>query len=784
MSTTTLEGGSFSVCSAADGRDARLAMQELWLTGTILPVGAHLVVRHGFRSAEDHPLEVVYAFMLPRDAALKRFRVVGAGFDVHSELRPVAEAQEAYEAGLEAGHLATMARTYRDGIVNLTVGNLKPGEDVQVMIELLAGVEARDDGLRFRFPFALAPAYHAQTRAFFDDTATGELELPNAPFDDLVLPVWKQDASSLHRVGFDLDVRLGGAAVEVSSPSHAIRCLTRDGDVRVQLATEGDVPNRDLVLEARRDAAAVLSYAGTDARGRGRFAVLVPSTVFGEPLEAHRRVVFVLDRSGSMSGAPMQQARNAVKACLGALSEQDTFGIVAFDSTSEQFRPSLLNGTMENRDAAARFLDTVHARGGTELAQGLDAAVLLLGDQGGDLFLVTDGQVFGTEDIIARVRRCNARLHCLGIGSASQDRFLALLAQETGGVSRFATPRERVDMETLRLFSSVAQPVARELRCVFEGLQEPVLEPQPRDVVFQDNPLLLFGSCAADGPGALVLTWNHARETRSHRILIDAKADGLGETLRQLQGARLITRAQSAWETPDGTWREALEHVSREYELSSRVMTLVAVAARAGDAAGEMPETRVVPVGMPEGVQFESYFAPSPLLLCSPDYREDVLFQRVDSWFFAVCAEPAPVSAPRGGFVRKSKRDSGGDAQAHMDDMVALAGLLEPDGGMPGDSPAARVAASLALLMALLQEGNTEQCGPFAAHVRRLLDFLRRVDATALDAEQNGLLAAVLRRREVSAGHRRDWQRLVRRIREGGMPSAVVWKKLRQLIRE
>lgn len=785
MSTTTLEEGSFSVCSTADGREARLAMQELWLSGTVLPVGAHLVVRHGFRSAEDHPLEVVYAFMLPRDAALKRFRVVGAGFDVHSELRPVSEAQQAYEAGLEAGHLATLARAYRDGIVNLTVGNLKPGDDVQVIIELLAGVEARDDGLRFRFPFTLAPAYHAQARAIATDDTTGELELPDALFDDVVLPVWRQDASSLHRVGFDLDVRLGGAAVEVSSPSHAIRCLTRDEGVRVQLATDGDVPNRDLVLEARRDASAALSYAGTDARGKGRFAVLVPSTAFGAPVEAHRRVVFVLDRSGSMGGAPMQQARNAVKACLGALSNRDTFGIVAFDSRTEQFRPSLLQGTMEHREAAARFLDAVDARGGTELAQGLEAALLLLGKQGGDLFLVTDGQVFGTEDIIARVRQCNARLHCLGIGSASQDRFLALLARETGGVSRFATPRERVDTETLRLFSSVAQPVAQDLRCTFEGLSEPVLEPQPRELVFQGSPLLLFGSCRVLVPGALVLTWDHAGETKTHRIPIETSADGIGETLRQLQGARLITDAESALATPDGSGNTTLEQLSRDYELSSRAMALVAVVERAGDAAGEMPETRVVPVGMPEDVLFGSYFVPDTLT----DHFSSCVHEAIPSFLRMRPGLGPRVSNHRPALDARSFLNAP-QQMCHLecppdrtDDMVALVALLEPDGGLPGDSLPVRVAASLALLMALLFEGNTEQDGPFAAHVRRLLGFLRNVDTTVLSEEEAQILAAALQQVESAVSCSQDWLVLVGRIRQDGASMSAVWQALRGLMR-
>jgi Ca-activated chloride channel family protein len=159
-----------------------------------------------------------------------------------------------------------------------------------------------------------------------------------------------------------------------------------------------------------------------------------------------------------MNGTPIQQAHKAIRACLGALSDDDRFGLVVFDDQVEVFRPSILEGTKQNRDLAWRFLEGVDARGGTELAAGVLQAAKMLGKEGGDILVATDGQVFGTERILERVRTDVTRIHCLGIGSASQDRFLSLLARETGGVSRFVTPRERVDLPAVDLFASTCNP--------------------------------------------------------------------------------------------------------------------------------------------------------------------------------------------------------------------------------------------------------------------------------------------------------------------------------------
>jgi len=79
---TETETSAFIAMQAESGKPLRLAMQKLWLQGRVLPVGARIVVRHVFRSTETKPMEVIYAFALPRDAALRRFRVVGEGFNV------------------------------------------------------------------------------------------------------------------------------------------------------------------------------------------------------------------------------------------------------------------------------------------------------------------------------------------------------------------------------------------------------------------------------------------------------------------------------------------------------------------------------------------------------------------------------------------------------------------------------------------------------------------------------------------------------------------------------
>ena len=718
---------SFALVEAHTRKEIRLAMQRLWLAGKVLPAGARLTVQHIFRSEEKQALEAIYCFPLPRDAALRAFRIVGDGFEVHSELKPREEAVKIFERGIAAGSLAALSRVYGDGLVNLTVGNLRPNETVTVYLELLAGVELRDDGFRFRFPFTLAPSYHPQARTAEVDES-GELELPAAEFGDVILPVFRKKARSLHEVGFGLTLTHRAPLAEIGSPSHSIGVRQGESETEVTLGQAKDCPNRDLVLDVRYQAIRTQVLAGTLENARRSFAAIVPSTEFGAVSQSARRLVILLDHSGSMKGAPLDQARKAIEACLAGLSEDDTFGLAAFCNDVETMNSVLVPASRENREIAMKFLAGIKAQGGTELAQGITRSAQML-EGGGDIMLLTDGQVFGTEAILAKVRATGIRLFCLGIGSASQDRFLALLARETGGISRFVTPRERVDLTAVDLFASIGRPVATGLKV------NVAVQPEPADSVFAGTPVLLFGEIADGDADEIGLTWNGG----SVAIRIPAGQVESGETMRLLRGSRLIADWESRYPAEEANAplerrkqsRVAMRliELSEIYGLASREMALVAVVQRAGDHPGQLPETRVVPVGMPQDTRFGAYFtlqcaalghvpAPTatPQIVASSSFG--ALRARAPSRMARNRpSPPEPVDTTRG---------LAGSDPSRSKELVALAAMLEPDGGMPGDTPETRAARSIAALLAFVADGTTTYDGPFRLHVRRLVAFWNR----------------------------------------------------------
>ena len=532
-------------------------MQRLWLTGQVLAVGANLQVRHVFRNGEDQTLEIIYAFMLPRDAALRRFVVKGEGFETHSELRRVEEAVKAYEAGIEAGHLATLARAYRDGVVNLTLGNLRKDEEVKVTMEILAGVELHDDGLRFRFPFTLAPGYHPSACT----SPNGDLELPAPEFGDVILPKFRPSTENLHEVGFDLAVEVPGAS-EIASPSHAVQ-------VGKQHVDSPPAPTFPIATWC-----SMYDSRAPYSDSLRRRAICDRRTVkpFRRNAATPRKVALVIDRSGSMGGQPMTQALRAVEACLGALSPEDQFALVAFDDHVGAFRDTLVERRgSENREAARAF-SRQSMRGAARSSPRIRGR-----RPDGDLEATSWWSPTGRYWAPKRSWR-GPGLFTSGFivwesAAPARTGFSRCSASATGGVSRFVTPQERVDVAAVDLFASIGRPVAVDISA--SGAK---FEIQPAKAVFSGTPWTVFGE-----GDAISVEWPGGSFTEP----VIKTTPEIGETLRLIEGARRIAEAESMT-TPDA----GLAALSEKYGLASRAMASIAVVNRTADKADGPPPPR------------------------------------------------------------------------------------------------------------------------------------------------------------------------------------------------
>jgi len=230
------------------------------------------------------------------------------------------------------------------------------------------------------------------------------------------------------------------------------------------------------------------------------------------------------------------------------------------------------------------------------------------------------------------------------------------------------------------------------------------------------------------------------------------------DTVWLLQGSRLITDWESRYpgETAlaplekrnQSRIAQRLRDLSQMYGLASREMSLVAVVNRAGGRPGQLPETQVVPVGMPQDTAFAAYFGSSVIDLRS---SAPAMFARP----LGEAALRRPSYSPRIQFAISESPLEAFATPSAEEDLLALALSLDPDGGMQGDTPENRAATSIAALFAFLEHGHTSSIGSFREHVARLIAFLESL--SGLRSDRQNLIAAALSWAHKGKAPNADW---------------------------
>jgi Ca-activated chloride channel homolog len=150
----------------------------------------------------------------------------------------------------------------------------------------------------------------------------------------------------------------------------------------------------------------------------------------------------VLDRSGSMKGQGLENARAAASGMVQRLREGDVVSVVTYNSLTQiVVPPTTIDPSSRQRVIAA--LDGITAQGDTCISCGIDAGIELLRQRSGmvdRLLLLSDGEattgvrdVEGFRRIAAGARRLGAAISSIGVDVDYNERIMAAVAQESNG---------------------------------------------------------------------------------------------------------------------------------------------------------------------------------------------------------------------------------------------------------------------------------------------------------------------------------------------------------------
>ncbi|WP_081005620.1 vWA domain-containing protein [Trabulsiella odontotermitis] len=200
-------------------------------------------------------------------------------------------------------------------------------------------------------------------------------------------------------------------------------------------------------------------------------------SLVGFPLNAGKRspinLALVIDRSGSMGGDRIEQAKEAAVMAVNTLSSQDTLSVVIYDDVVDVIVPP---AKVSNKAALiSQIRERVTARGGTALFAGVsrginEASQYLKKEQVNRIILLSDGQANvgpSTTGELAELGKIAARkgiaITTMGIGDGYNEDLMAAIAQYSDGNHVFVQNTGDLEKAFAHEFGDVMSVVAQDV---------------------------------------------------------------------------------------------------------------------------------------------------------------------------------------------------------------------------------------------------------------------------------------------------------------------------------
>jgi Ca-activated chloride channel family protein len=582
---------------------------------------AAATVTQQYVNSTDQPLEAVYVFPLPHDAAVYDLEIRIGNRVIRSVIREREEAKRVYEAAKSAGQRAALVEEERPNIFTASVANLMPGDHADVRLRYVEPLPWDDGKIRLTFPMVVGPRYIPGQQAIGRNGTGWALDTDAVADASRITPPVRIPASRPgHDLSLSVDLDPGFEFGAIKSISHTITVQrTGDGRQHITLADGATIPNKDFILEVQQAAStqpsSALFLSPDRESGETNFLLAAFPPTVAPTEQGPVEMLYLIDVSGSMEGTSITQARGALLQALDRLRPNDRFGILAFNHLYYEFSATPLIASADNIASARQFVGNLRAGGGTEMLPALQHTMQKPQVPGylRHIILLTDGDLGNEEQIFAALQSNlgGARLYTVAIGSAPNFFLATKMAQFGRGTFTHIANVTEIAEQMGKLLNAIASPVLTNVNVSFEGVQVVDLYPERPPDLFLRQPLLIYGRITQGQKGRLTLNASAGNQPYQATFAIDAAAATFHPGITVLWARQRVESLMDDWRESDEASRESLKaniiaHAIR-YRLVTRFTSLVAVEQSVANPTGQS-STVAVRSELPEGMHMDKVF--------------------------------------------------------------------------------------------------------------------------------------------------------------------------------
>jgi Ca-activated chloride channel family protein len=571
--TTTLatnEGAGLLLKTATPGTYAIVPAVKSEVRITVTGPIVRTTVTQTFHNTTGRCVEGLYVYPLPELSAVDTLKMTIGSRVIVGEIREREQARKEYEQAKSEGRKAALIEQQRPNVFTTSVSSVMPDEDATIEIAYQEMAQYENGEYRLRFPMVVAPRY-TPDRTFAASVAA---KLPFTPQSSsnnnggtIALSVDLQPGYSVRNIASVQQVKsetLGNRHYRVTADSSTLNAA-HDFELSWQ-PDLGTNPDATILTEKLGDDTYALIMVTPPARS----AVRLP-----------RETIFIIDSSGSMEGASMQQAKSALLLALGDLKSGDKFNIIDFDSTARPLFTDSRFADSQSIAAAKEFVDKISADGGTEMLSALQLAMpehpSTPSGTVRQVIFMTDGQVSNEQELFSFIhtRLGESRLFTVGIGAAPNSHFMRNAARFGRGTFTYIGDVQQVQERMSELFAKLDAPV---MTSISVHSSDSIAESWPERVpdLYRGEPLVV-AMRVHDTNATIKLQGSIGTETWSKELTLPAT--GGSEAIARLWGREKIESLMD--HISDGSDAQGVEaaviSVALQHHLVSQYTSLVAI---------------------------------------------------------------------------------------------------------------------------------------------------------------------------------------------------------------
>lgn len=404
-------------------------------------------IKQVFFNPTNRQLEGYFLFPVPKDVVISKFTMDINGVKHEAELLDATKARKIYEEIVRRSKDPALLEYYGKGMFRVRIFPILAQKEQKIELTYTETLSKNNGTIEYSFP----------------------------------MNTEKYSAKPIKQVSFKIDIDGKEKLKTVYCPTHQVEII-RKGEQKATVGYEASnvKSDRDFKLYFNLDnnklGLSLLNYKSP--KEDGYFFINLSPGFGNEKDVVAKDIVFVMDKSGSMAGDKLDQAKKALRFCVENLNKNDRFEIIPFSTEASSLFGKVEDFNAANKQKAIDFIEDINPIGGTNIEEALDLALSAQqSDQKRPFFVIfmTDGKptIGETEEDpllkkVAAINKENVRIFTFGIGTNLNTHLLDKITESTNAYRTYVLPDEDIELKVSDFYSKASSPVLTDIKVAFD----------------------------------------------------------------------------------------------------------------------------------------------------------------------------------------------------------------------------------------------------------------------------------------------------------------------------